>query len=386
MKICWVNPYMESEPISAGRIQTLSIVRGLAKRGHEVYLIAHGTPKSLVDENLHLHFLKPNFFRTYPLRSMRALRHHWSGFLCLYYYFDATLPYPKIQSETKRLVSQLSCDIIHVDHLFLGRHIEFPAVLTTHNIESRLAEQTLREFSAKGWLFDKTLSRIRKTEYESAAQANHIVCVSQEDYREIKSWGVNDNKLSVIPLGINYPEQAPFPEGNKVVFVGSNFDPNRFALEHIVRRIAPKVPEACFEIVGSVCEYARNMSIPRNVKLLGRLEQQNLYKIYSNAAVAIAPLTVGSGLKMKILEYLAWGKPVIATDVAMKGFPELQDHRDVIIEHNIENFPQQIKELLSDTEMKLRLYMNSREKAKKYAFDNIVTSYENLLKRLAQKG
>ena len=393
MRICWVNPYMEIEPTSAGRIQTLNLVRGLAKRGHEVHLIAHGHPTDLVEGSLHLRFLKSDFLRNYLLRGIRSLRHFWRGSLGLYYYLDALLPYPRIQSEVKRLLGQGDFDLIHVDHLFLGRHVSriakelgLPMVLTTHNVESLLAEQTLKELSVNGWLLKVALDRIRKTEHESTSLADNVVSVSQSDCDDIESWGVNREKLSVIPLGINFPAEVPFPKGKKVIFVGSNFDPNRFALEYILREIAPEVPDASFEIVGSVCEHAKGMNVPKNVKLVGRVSQEELYRIYGEAAIALAPLTVGSGLKMKLLDYLAWGRPTIATKVAVQGLAELRDGVDLVIEENIEGFPLRIKQLLRDDEMMARLHRNSREVARKYSFKNVVESYENLLKTMVQRG
>jgi glycosyltransferase involved in cell wall biosynthesis len=304
------------------------------------------------------------------------------------------LSYPRIHAEVRKLIGEQPFDLVHVDHLFLCKHLGFvkkdfglPLVLTTHNVESSLAEQTLKELGVNRWLRERALNRIRETEKESVSLADHVVCVSQNDFDEIAVWGLDRDRLSVIPLGIYFPADAPLPkETGKVIFVGSSFEPNRFALERILRDIAPKVPEVRFEIIGSVCEGVSNLEVPENVKLDGRVSQEELYRIYGEAAVAIAPLSVGSGLKMKVLEYLSWGRPTVATPIAVQGLIGLQDNTDLLVEEQIEDFPLRIKELLNNDELRLRLYKNSREKTRKYSFENIVVSYENLLRTIAKRG
>jgi succinoglycan biosynthesis protein ExoO len=104
-----------------------------------------------------------------------------------------------------------------------------------------------------------------------------------------------------------------------MVFVGSNTAPNVVGLNWFVSEVWPRVaasrPNATLKIAGSVARALSNL--PAKVECLGVVP--DLKPVYEAAGVVVSPLTVGSGLKIKLVEAMGEGKAIVATSVSVQG-------------------------------------------------------------------
>lgn len=156
--------------------------------------------------------------------------------------------------------------------------------------------------------------------------------ISSYDYEKLQRSVLPEHakKLFYLPvsLGGQYaPQRACATYGKSCVFVGNMpYAPNRRAAIRIIERIAPKMPDFTFLIIGRESEALVGRVRSHNVRLLGPVA--DLSAAFGDAAVGLAPLEIGSGIKIKVITYLAAGMPVIATEVALRGFPD----RDAVIE------------------------------------------------------
>ena len=112
-----------------------------------------------------------------------------------------------------------------------------------------------------------------------------------------------------------------------VVFAGTmNYFPNTDALETIVTWIAPALPEVDFVLVGK--EPPGQRPLPDNVSFTGFV--QDTKEHISRASVAICPLRFGEGTRVKILEFMALGKPVVSTTKGAEGL-DVSPGRDILL-------------------------------------------------------
>lgn len=113
----------------------------------------------------------------------------------------------------------------------------------------------------------------------------------------------------------------PAPAAPAALFVGSNHAPNLAGLRWLLARVWPEIlrelPAARLLIAGSICATLTE-ALPAGVEKLGRLSE--IATAYAQASVVIAPLLQGSGLKIKILEALSFGRPVVTTSIGAEGF------------------------------------------------------------------
>jgi polysaccharide biosynthesis protein PslH len=123
-----------------------------------------------------------------------------------------------------------------------------------------------------------------------------------------------------IANGIGRPREQPRrPVPGQLVFVGSlRYPPNVEGLEWFARQAMPLVPGAKLLVAGAdPPDRLRKLSRGERVRFLGFVE--DLGKLYSSAAAAIAPMHAGGGTRIKILEAAAHGVPVVTTPAAMAG-------------------------------------------------------------------
>jgi len=127
--------------------------------------------------------------------------------------------------------------------------------------------------------------------------------------------------------------------GCVVCFVGSNFAPNVAAVVNIIR-IAARVPEAKFVIIGDVYLAFKNWKIPSNVAFLGYVEDLDSH--LAACDIFLNPKTTSdTGIEVKMFDYLKFGRPIISTPQGARGF---EQQKNVIIT-TIEKIPQTIKKI-----------------------------------------
>lgn len=219
-------------------------------------------------------------------------------------------------------------------------------VLNAHNVYqdmARFPQASLRDRVFYG------LTGGRQARMETACwqAAEHVIFCSTADRERAVSL-VPDvaRKSSVVPNCVDADRfvarpAETFTARGPVLFIGTTrYPPNFFAVQEICRDIAPRLPWLEFWIVGDpVFAPAR---VPANVRILGLVAATAAP--LAAARVAIAPLRHGSGSRLKILEYLAAGLPVVATATAAAGL-EVSDGRDIRLAESSEALVAALAEL-----------------------------------------
>jgi hypothetical protein len=140
--------------------------------------------------------------------------------------------------------------------------------------------------------------------------------------------GISSTRTLLLPP--RFPPQQPFAVPSRVGrigFLGHGNDPNLFSIGCFARAWAedwtPDRPELV--IAGEICRSLTGIEGP-GVRLLGYLDR--LADFYAQADLVVAPMLMGSGLKIKVGEALSFGRPVIGTEIGLEGFePEDPAHR-----------------------------------------------------------
>jgi glycosyltransferase involved in cell wall biosynthesis len=241
------------------------------------------------------------------------------------------------------IVEEMEYDIVQVENenLFqIGRKISekdgAKLFYDYHNVEYELALEHRSDLIGK-W----RSHRIKKREKEAAETSDLSFCCSERDRKLL--WG----KPEIIPNAINlenYDFDSEEPEEYQgmqkiAVFVGDmEYKPNIEAAENI-QKIAEEAENWNFFLVGrNPTEKVREIGEKENIYVIGSVEEVEPYIQHSD--VCLAPLDSGSGTRLKILEYLAYEKPVISTSKGAEGL----EIDDIIIEDNIENYSKKLQQ------------------------------------------
>jgi glycosyltransferase involved in cell wall biosynthesis len=98
----------------------------------------------------------------------------------------------------------------------------------------------------------------------------------------------------------------------------------------------------------------------------------------AGARVYVAPLRVGGGTRLKLLEAMAMGKPIVSTAVGAEGFPVVNE-QELILADAPENFAREVLDLLENPTRRARLAAAGRAFAQaNYGWDKLVPQLEKI--------
>jgi glycosyltransferase involved in cell wall biosynthesis len=241
-----------------------------------------------------------------------------------------------------------SYDLVHLDSIHMTRYSELLAgmpgvakrvVYNWHNIESEAMRRHSASFtsSARRLYAQQTARKLEGLEREILRSAfGHIVCSERE--REHLLRIAPSARIVTVENGV---DMAHF-EGaagtdrphRRIVFVGKmDYYPNVEAAKHFVERIWPAVterlPGVALTIAGSdPVEAVRALGQAPGVTVTGTVPDLRPY--YRDALAAIVPLRTGGGTRLKILEAMAAGTPVISTRLGAEGL-SVEPGRNILI-------------------------------------------------------
>jgi GT2 family glycosyltransferase/glycosyltransferase involved in cell wall biosynthesis len=297
----------------------------------------------------------------------------------------ATAPfyYPALARRIRQLTAEQAFDIVQIEHSFLApyradlaRGFGGACVLSLHNIAVQQYRSMLDMSSGAGRIpAALKWASLRGWEARAARQFDLSIVVSEQDRVRLESLYGNlagneaarlAGQISIVENGVDCTQLLPLPEpwsvdvasdettGGELVFVGTmGYLPNRDAMQNFCRDVLPLVrrhrPHCRLTIVGSGGHrFLAHLAQPGQVEITDRVD--DLTPFYQRAHVAIAPLRSGGGSRLKILEAMALGRPVVSSRLGCEGLV-LEHGKDLLIADEPEAFAGRILDLLADREL-----------------------------------
>lgn len=291
----------------------------------------------------------------------------------------------KIWQIRKRL-KEISPDFVQSEGIwsfpavyYFCRSFHRPSILVIHNIEYRVADQLY----GRGWRAG-LLKAIERYCYRRADLL--VVCAEEDKYKVIKDFSISREKIMVIPNGVEDKQNNGYEkikrENPYLLFMGKlDYGPNREAVSFITGKLMPRLGDIKCMIVGDGLD---KKNCHKNVEYLGKVDDVGKY--LAKADICLAPIWSGSGTRLKVLEYLAAARPLVATSKAVEGL-KLEKGRHYLEAEDVTQFENAIREILNNPEKWNR---NARETRtfilSQYNWPKIVSDYEKDLREAANKN
>ncbi len=174
-------------------------------------------------------------------------------------------------------------------------------------------------------LTTRDIARNKDQEIEAYKAADLLWCVTQEDTDQIKTVLAQADIKIVSNIHQNTVSEFRQCESNSILFFANYIhEPNVTALAELVDVIFPivirNIPTATLLIAGSAIEKVEHL-IPKDhgINVIGYVEHEDIPELYDSAALVIAPLKFGSGIKGKITESISYKIPVITNAIGNEG-------------------------------------------------------------------
>jgi len=375
MKVLFVSPYVPDQI----RVRPYNFLKGLAGRGHEVTLLTVTESKS--DEQA----LEPLRGHLDEIATFRAgrLRRGWNALSALPTRHPIQSRYswhPALAIElTRRLKNRGSgrYDVVHVEHLRGSIYAELaadgaPVVWDSVDCISDLFEVALRNYppGLRRSIFRLELPRTRRHEARLVNRVDKTIVTTDVDRASlVRIAGLSDEttRVDVVPNGVDldrfHPAEGERVPGHRLVMTGKmSYHANEVAALRLVDDIMPKVwkvfPGAHVQLVGKdPSGKVRSLGDDPRVTVTGRVDDTATY--LREATVAVAATRYGAGVQNKVLEALACGTPVVASEAATRGIGiEILEFVPSAVES--EGIADHIVQLLSDPQARSRLGRQGR--------------------------
>jgi glycosyltransferase involved in cell wall biosynthesis len=231
--------------------------------------------------------------------------------------------------------------------------------------------------------------RFRRFDRRALDRFDLLLAMSEDDQRELRT--VSERPSAIVPNGVDVDalRASPLPGTPTVLFTGTfGYAPNAEALRWLLSEIWPQVvarlPEARLLVVGKgVPDEIAALASP-SVELAGWVPEMQPW--FDRAQAVIVPMRSGGGTRLKVLDGLASGRPLVSTTMGVMGVDVRADEQ-VLLADGAEPFAEAVVRVLGDPALAERLGAAGRQVAEQvYDWQAIGDRLERLLRGLVDRA
>jgi len=388
---------------TGGATRQFQLLRGLVARGHEVTVAAPVAPaqaegaQRLRDAGVRLYESpRPASRGAEALRALarsptliaRAARDPVVA-------WQVEVFWSALRTEAARALDEQRPDLVLVEHDWAAGWwrdlpVGLPRVLTLQNLSWRYYENRARAASgARAAALALEARRFLRFDRAHLPVYDLLITMSDEEAAVLRHT-VPGTPCEAIPNGVDTSALAPAPPPDgppTLLYTGTlDYAPNAEGLRWLLREVWPRVvsraPAARLLVVGrNPPEDARRLA-GDEVTFTGRVEE--IAPCFARATAVLVPLLSGGGTKLKLLDGLASGRPVVSTPTGVEGIA-VEDGRHVLVASGAEAFSDAVVRVLADAALQERLGAAGRALAEqRYDWDVLATCLEDLLRPLVR--
>lgn len=368
-------------PHQGGAIRAFGILHGLYHAGHKITLLSFHDPEQGVRvENTPLMTYCERVI-TVPAPTRSTAQRLKDLLFSAQADIARRLQSDAMTTKLKQLLASTPFDLIQFEGIEIANYLftaqslqpQTPIIYDAFNAEATLQKVIAQVDRNDAKRLPNALysyiqaQRIERFERALCQAASAVIAVSDEDAAELTPFR-NDDCIHVVPSGIFTADYTDSGEQldlkpNALVFTGKmDYRPNVDAMTWFTQSVLPSITrqtDANLYIVGQKPhKRLEALRMNRNVHITGWVAEVQPY--LQAADVYVAPLRMGSGTRLKILEALAAGCAVVATPTAAAGLAE-SAKQHMCITDTAEDMASSIVSLLQNPQQRATLGASARE-------------------------
>lgn len=271
-----------------------------------------------------------------------------------------------LRSAIRGVVARVRPAVLQLDTIGLAQYLDEAAGAATvvghHNVESAFLQRRVafeRNPLARVF-FRHEAARLADYERAMCPRADVNVMVSNDDAAQLAR--ETGGRVAVVSNGVDIEAFVPVhrqPGSRTLVFAGRQDQPaNRDAIRHFARTAWPAiraaVPDARLLVVGAnpPADVQALASERAGIEVTGFVADVRPY--FERAAAVVIPLRDGGGTRLKVIDAMALGMPVLSTTFGVSGL-DLEPDRDVLLADDPAAFAAQAARLFNDVDLQARL-------------------------------
>jgi polysaccharide biosynthesis protein PslH len=373
MKVLLLTQVLPYPPDSGPKVKTWNVIKYLAKN-HEVTLVSFVRG----DQSASVRELQKYCREVYTIPMERGVLRD------LRYIVESVLtrqPFLMVRDRRRdmiqlieKLANENDYDIVHADQLNMAQYAaRVPGarkVLDAHNALWLLYQRlwmTMRP-GPKKWLLGRDWNLLKKYEGLICQEFDAVLAVSEEDRKALEDATGKALDVTVVPIAIDTSEITPVnfqPGGDRIIHIGTmywppNIDGILWFLEQVLPKVRERRPDVVFDIVGA--------NPPQEIKSFGETDKRinvtgyvdDTLPYLEKASLMVVPLRAGGGMRVKILNALGQGLPVVSTTLGCEGIA-VSSGVHLLVADSPEDFADSVVCLLEDEQFARKLGRNGRQ-------------------------
>jgi glycosyltransferase involved in cell wall biosynthesis len=389
MRILFLSAWYPYPTTNGSKLRIYNLLRGLAEQ-HDVTLIA-STDQPPANPRPELEILCTDIHvvprRPYNPASARALL----GFLS---------PIPRVIVDTyeppmvRRILQELQAQEYHLiiasewgSAAYWQAFSGMPALFDDPEfgvLESKVAQSTSLLQRLRHHL---PLLKLRLYLRRLLPHFGICTVVSEAERTLLRHLVPGYNSIEVIPNCLNltdYTDIHENPQPGTLIFTGSfRYIANHDAMTWFLRQVYPRIQDWLPDVQLTITGDHANLSLPsaNNVTLTGFVD--DVRPLIASSWASLAPIRLGGGTRLKILEAMALRTPVVATSKGAEGL-DVRHGEHLLIADTPEAFAEAVICLLKDPGLRKRLADNAHQLVReKYDWAVVMPRFLDLVERVA---
>ncbi len=398
MKILMLTPYLPYPLYSGGQTRSFNLIKNLSKN-HDITLFSFIRNDN---ERQYLKNLAPYCQKIKVFKRRTA----WSLVNII---LAALTPFPFLVviylSRTLRnaLIEELGLDnydLIHAETFYVMPNIpasKTPVLLVEQTIEFQVYQHFMNELQnpllkLPLWL---DVQKVKFWEKYFWNKASKVIAVSQNDKEKMLSHNPALG-VEIVPNGVDTEffkveskyKSKSINKSPTILYVGNfRWLQNREAVEILIKEIWPLIKKQLSNsklwIVGIGIDRMKKL-LDKDINFNGQIEDIRL--AYRNADLVLAPIRGPGGTRLKVLEAMAAGCPVVTTPVGIEGIGAT-DNEEVIIAKTNEELAQMAVKVINNPELKNTMILKARKFiTQNYDWSKITHRLEKIYENVCQKN
>lgn len=377
-------------PKDGGCIAMNILTKGLLKAGCTVKVLSIHTHKhDFEPQHLDKSYLTETAIESVFVDTRINLVDAFSNLITQDSYNVSRFFSPDYDKVLTRVLNGQTYDVVLLESLFMTpyidtirRHSKAQVILRSHNLEYIIWERVAKgsKNPAKKTYLKLLAKQLKLHEMNVFKEVDGIVAISSSDDLKYKKMGFK-GKLITIPFSIDSEKMTftPFKANKQLFHLGSmDWMPNVEGVEWFLNEIWPGVikknPAIELWIAGREMSSELRLRKDKNLHVLGAVN--DAYSFMKEHGIMIVPLLSAGGIRVKIIEGMALGVPIVSTTIGAEGIGCIHNE-NILIANTPKEFADAIERLMSSPELGKRIAENARKLVEEQ-FDNAMLT-KNLL-------
>lgn len=347
-----------------GTMAMVSLADGLLANGIELHMFSLNTSKHHVSETTVNKVSKDYNLQTVDIDNNITALKTVANLLGSKPFHVSRFYNSAVASSLLALLQKHSFDVVIFESIFMApylalvkAHTKAKTVLRSHNVEYRIWERLCVTESnpIKRYYLNLQMKRLKGYEKEMTRKFDLVAAITSVDQAFYKSEKLAERVIALsFGLDVRVPAPAlPHEKGTlSIGFLGSmNWLPNVEGVQWFIKEVWPLIAAALPQVRCTIRGHHMSQDLIRQSN--GRLEiggsVEDATEFFRSLDVSFVPLKSGSGVRIKVLEAMALGVPVISTSIGYEGV-QAQANQSILEADTPEAFVGHIESILQRPE------------------------------------